>query len=294
MQPMGNSIICGDSASILPLLPDESARLIYIDPPFNTGKTQTLNRIKVVADAVNGDRIGFGGRAYRSIPIDSKGYDDAFEGYIEFLAPLLAEAQRILTADGSLFFHIDQRESHYCRLLLDSIFGIESFMNEIIWAYDFGGRSKRKWAAKHDSIFWYAKDPNQYVFNADAANSSDYPMPGDAAKSVRSPIDVWWNTIVPTNGKERTGYPTQKPLAILKRLIAVHSDPGDHILDFFAGSGTTGEAAARLQRCFTMIDVNPDATCTMATRLAYASPKLLGFSPDGRPNDVRQLALEPR
>lgn len=292
MPPAGNSIICGDCASVLPTLPDESARLIYIDPPFNTGKTQTLNRIKVVADAVNGDRVGFGGRAYRSIRIGSQGYDDTFDGYIDFLAPLLAEARRILTSDGSLFFHIDQRESHYCRLLLDSIFGVESFMNEIIWAYDFGGRSKRKWAAKHDSIFWYAKDPNQYVFNADVANSLDYPMPGDAAEFARPPIDVWWNTIVPTNGKERTGYPTQKPLAILKRLIAVHSDPGDHILDFFAGSGTTGEAAARLERCFTMIDVNYDAATTMSTRLAFASPTFQGFAPDIRAEDALQLALE--
>ena len=280
MQPAENSIICADCANILPTLADESARLIYIDPPFNTGKTQTLNRIKVVSDAVNGDRVGFGGRAYRSIPNGSKGYDDAFDEYIDFLAPLLTEARRILTVDGSLFFHIDQRESHYCRLLLDSIFGIESFMNEIIWAYDFGGRSKRKWAAKHDSIFWYAKDPNQYIFNTEAASDFDYPLPGNAAYTKHSPVDVWWNTIVPTNGRERTGYPTQKPLAILKRLVAVHSGPDDHILDFFAGSGTTGEAAARLDRYFTMIDVNPEAAATMFTRLEFANPAFHGFSSD--------------
>ena len=292
MQPADNSITCADCASVLPTLPDESARLIYIDPPFNTGKTQTLNRIKVVPDPVNGDRVGFGGRAYRSIPNGSKGYDDAFDEYIEFLAPLLVEARRILTADGSLFFHIDQRESHYCRLLLDSIFGIESFMNEIIWAYDFGGRSKRKWAAKHDSIFWYAKDPDQYIFNTQAANDFDYPVPGDASRASHLPVDVWWNTIVPTNGAERTGYPTQKPLAILKRLIAVHSEPGDHVLDFFAGSGTTGEAAARLDRYFTTIDVNPDAVAIMFPRLKFASPTVHGFPHDALTSGSQQLALE--
>ena len=291
MGPAVNSIICGDCADVLPSLPDGSARLIYIDPPFNTGKVQRLNRIKVVADEVNGDRVGFGGRAYRSIPVGSQGYDDAFDGYLEFLEPLLVEARRILTADGSLFFHIDQRESHYCRLLLDSIFGIESFMNEIIWAYDFGGRSKRKWAAKHDSIFWYAKDPNRYIFNEEAAGASDYPMPGDDSGEKRPPVDVWWNTIVPTNGKERTGYPTQKPLAILKRLVAVHSEPGDHVLDFFAGSGTTGEAAARLQRRFTMIDINWEATATMVTRLAFADPVLQGFAPATRIDDTQLPAM---
>ena len=270
MPAVGNSIILADCADVLPTLLDESARLIYIDPPFNTGRIQTLNRIKVVPDPVNGDRIGFGGRAYRSIPNGSQGYDDAFDEYIEFLTPLLIEAHRILTADGSLFFHIDQRESHYCRLLLDSIFGVESFMNEIIWAYDFGGRSKRKWAAKHDSIFWYAKNPNRYVFNAEAASDFDYPVPGDASHASHSPVDGWWNTIVPTNGAERTGYPTQKPIAILKRIIAVHSGPGDLILDFFAGSGTTGEAAALLDRRFTMIDYNPAAAQIMAARLAFA------------------------
>ena len=250
--------------------------LIYIDPPFNTGKTQNRLRLRAVQDK-NGDRTGFGGKKYRTEIVSEYGYPDSFKNFANFLGPRLQEAHRILTPDGSLFFHIDWRESARCRLLLEGIFGGSTHcINEIIWAYDFGGRSKNKWPCKHDTIYWFAKDPNDYIFNYDDADRVDYMAPGlvgeKKAKRGKIPTDVWWNTIVPTNGREKTGYPTQKPLIIAERIVRAHSRPGDTVLDFFAGSGTTGEAALKNGRNAVLIDKNPEAVHIMRQRMKKCAP----------------------
>ncbi|MDM7460217.1 MAG: site-specific DNA-methyltransferase [bacterium] len=268
-----NLIICGDNREVLPQLPTGAFRLIYIDPPFNTGKVQQRVRIRATADA-SGTRTGFGNRRYAVQTYESPAYHDAFDDYLEFLRPRLREARRLLTPDGSLFVHLDYREAHYVKVMLDAMFGRERFMNEIIWAYDYGGRSKRRWPAKHDNILWYVNDPENYVFHYEAIDRVPYMAPSlagaEKAQRGKTPTDVWWLTIVPTNSKEKTGYPTQKPLRLLERIVRVHSDPDDWVLDFFAGSGTTGEAAARLGRRFVLIDNNPEAVAVMARRLPGA------------------------
>ena len=265
-------IYCGDN---LPLLrrkiKSESVALVYIDPPFNTGRRQTRKRIRTARDA-GGDRVGFGGNTYRTETVDESGYADAFADYPAFLRPRLEEAHRVLAPNGSLFFHIDWRESARCRLMLEDIFGgPEHCINEIIWAYDFGARAKNRWPAKHDNIYWFAKNPDDFVFNYDEVDTVPYMAPGlqtpERVARGKPLTDVWWNSIVPTNGRERTGYATQKPLAIVGRIIRVHSNPGDMVLDFFAGGGTAGEAAAASGRRFVLMDSNPDAFAAMKKRL---------------------------
>ncbi len=264
-------IVLADNMDYLPTLPDGIADLVYIDPPFNTGRTQTRRSIRVARDDPGGDRTGFGGRRYRTVEAGSSSYSDAFDDYLAFLEPRLREARRILKPDGSFFLHVDYREVHYCKVALDEIFGRESFINEIIWAYDFGGRSKSRWPAKHDNILWYAKDPRNYTFNYDAIDRIPYMAPGlvgpEKAARGKTPTDVWWHTIVGTNSREKTGYATQKPLGVIERIVRVHSNPGDLVVDFFAGSGTMGEAAAKHGRGFLLVDDNPEAIRVMARRL---------------------------
>ncbi len=263
-------IILGDNLDVLRTLPDRKFQLIYVDPPFNTGKAQARTRIRVTPDP-DGDRTGFQGRRYRTQVVGSSEYGDVFDDYIGFLRPRMEEAYRVLDDHGSFFFHVDYREVHYCKVMLDEIFGRESFINEIIWAYDYGGRPKTRWPAKHDNILWYAKDPGNYTFNYDAMDRIPYMAPGlvgpEKAARGKTPTDVWWQTIV--TGREKTGYSTQKPLAIISRIVRVHSNPGDWLLDFFAGSGTLGEAAHREGREFTLIDNNPEAVAVMRRRLAH-------------------------
>ncbi len=239
-----NTIFHEDNLAILFEMKAESVNLIYVDPPFNTGKTRCLS---------------------------NRSFDDKFDDYVSFLVTRMVEARRILAADGSLFLHVDYREVYYCKVMLDEVFGRKCFMNEIIWAYDYGGRSKKKWSAKHDNILWYVKDPKNYTFNFEEMDRIPYMAPGlvgkEKAARGKTPTDTWWHTIVPTMSKERTGYPTQKPLGILNRIIKVHSKLGDTVLDFFAGSGTTGEAAAMNGRSFTLIDDNIDAIEIMKKRL---------------------------
>ncbi|RIL04971.1 MAG: site-specific DNA-methyltransferase [Proteobacteria bacterium] len=265
-------IAFGDNLDLLTGVPDGAAALVYIDPPFNTGRAQVRTSIKTVRDEHGGDRTGFQGKRYRTIKLGSSSYEDSFDDYLGFLEPRFKEARRILRADGSFFLHVDYREVHYCKVLLDQIFGRESFINEIIWSYDYGARSRSRWSAKHDNILWYAKDRENYVFRYDEMDRIPYMAPGlvgpEKAARGKTPTDVWWNTIVSPNGKEKTGYATQKPLAIIERIVRIHSNPGDLVIDFFAGSGTLGEAAARLGRSFLLIDNNPVAIKTMAKRLA--------------------------
>lgn len=278
-----NSINLADNLDFLREVPNAAVDLIYIDPPFNTGTQQSITRLKTVRDE-GGDRTGFGGNRYRTERQGSTSYLDAFEDYMAFLAPRIDEARRVLANNGSIFLHVDQHESHYCKVLLDRMFGRKSFINEIIWSYDYGGRSKKKWPTKHDTIFWYAIDPANYTFNANAIDRIPYMAPGlvgkEKAARGKVPTDVWWQTIVPTSGKERTGYPTQKPLAILERIVKVHSNPGDMVMDFFAGSGTTGVAAARNDRLFVLVDSNPEAVQVAAKRLTEYTPECVGFTPE--------------
>jgi site-specific DNA-methyltransferase (adenine-specific) len=270
----------GDNLPLLRSMPDASFDLIYIDPPFNTGKVQARTRIRAVRDEQAGDRCGFAGRRYRTIKLGTRSFDDTFDDFMAFLEPRLAEGYRLVKPAGSFFLHIDYREAHYCKLLLDEIFGRASFMNEIIWAYDYGGRSRRRWPAKHDNILWYARDPGRYTFNYDQVDRIPYMAPSlvGAEKAARgkTPTDVWWQTIVSPGGAESTGYPTQKPLRLLERIVKVHSSPGDRLLDFFAGSGTLGEAGWRLGRDVVLIDNHAEAIKVMAERLQEARPVLHG------------------
>jgi site-specific DNA-methyltransferase (adenine-specific) len=273
--PQHDEILLGENLDLLPRLADGSFQLIYVDPPFNTGVTQRRVTLQTVADE-QGDRVGFNGRRYASTPLSEQLYEDAFEDYLAFLEPRLAHARRLLSEEGTLYFHIDYREAHYCKLLLDRIFGRECFLNEIIWAYDYGGRSKRRWPAKHDTILVYVKHPRRYHFDSEAVDREPYMAPGlvSPGKVARGklPTDVWWHTIVPTSGSEKTGYPTQKPLGVLRRIVLASSRPGDWCLDFFAGSGTLGEAAAQTGRRYVLIDSNPEAVAVMRRRLgAYAA-----------------------
>jgi site-specific DNA-methyltransferase (adenine-specific) len=259
----------GDNLPVLRAMPAESVDLIYIDPPFNTGKVQKRTTLRTVQD-VNGDRIGYAGKRYRSLALGSSRYVDMFDDYLGFLEPRLLEAYRVLSDDGSLFFHIDYREVHYCKVLLDTIFGRESFLNEIIWAYDYGARSRSRWPAKHDNILWYAKDPSNYQFRVDECDRIPYMAPSlvgaEKARLGKTPTDTWWHTIVSPNGREKTGYPTQKPRGIVDRIVKVHSRPGDLLLDFFAGSGTLGESAMALGRRCILVDDNPEALRVMERR----------------------------
>ena len=261
----------GDNLELLKEIPDNSIDLIYIDPPFNTGHKQKKVTIATTRVEDGGDRTGFGGRRYRTEVVSEKSYDDAFDDYLGFLEPRLREAYRVLKPTGSLYFHNDYREIHYCKILLDRIFGRESFLNEIIWAYDYGGKPKKKWAAKHDNILLYVKDPEHYTFNYDEIDRIPYKAPdlvGPEKASIGKIItDVWWCSVVNTNGKEKTGYPTQKPEEILSRIVRVSSNPGDHVLDFFAGSGTLGAVCQKLGRNCILIDNNPEAIAVMKKRL---------------------------
>jgi len=258
-----------DNLDVLRSLPFNSVQLIYIDPPFNTGKTQVRKQLKVSRSG-HGDRIGFQGHCYTSEVLSEMSYRDHFEDYLSFIETRLREAHRILAPNGSLYLHMDYREVHYCKILLDNIFGRECFLNEIIWAYDYGGRPKNRWPAKHDNILFYAKEPGKHIFNVDAIERIPYMAPSlvgpEKAALGKLPTDVWWHTIVPTNSREKTGYPTQKPLGILRRIIQASSRPGDWVLDFFAGSGTTGVAAFELGRRFILVDNNPQAIEVMAKR----------------------------
>ncbi len=281
----------GDCLDVLRPLPDATAQLVYIDPPFNTGVAQSHTPLRTTGDT-DGDRTGFGGRRYRTERGDTHAYDDAFDDYEAFLVPRLVELWRVLDAQGALFVHLDAREVHYVKVWLDRLVGRERFVNEIIWAYDYGGRSTNRWPAKHDTLLWYVKDPKSYTFNFDEIDRIPYLAPSlvgdEKAARGKTPTDVWWHTIVPTSGSERTGYPTQKPLGILNRIVRVHSKPGDLIVDAFAGSGTSAEAAARTGRQFLAIDRNPEAVALMARRLAFARPTCVGFEP---PQATGQLPL---
>jgi site-specific DNA-methyltransferase (adenine-specific) len=276
------TIYFDDNLEVLRNLPGSSIDLIYIDPPFNTGKVQTRAAIRTIADEC-GDRTGFQGRRYRTVPLETRSYPDIHDNYLSDLEPRLARARELLKPNGSLFFHIDYREVHYCKILLDRLFGRTSFINEIIWAYDYGARSKSRWPAKHDTILWYAKDPGDYQFHLEECDRIPYLAPSlvgpEKAARGKTPTDTWWHTIVSPTSREKTGYPTQKPLAILERIVKVHSAAGDSLLDFYAGSGTFGEAAHRNGRDCVLVDNNPQAMEVMARRFSGIRVEWHGWQP---------------
>lgn len=266
-----NIVVHGDNVDVLPLLPDAAFRLIYIDPPFNTGRMQSRQAMRTVRSPT-GTRVGFKGQTYETIKGTLFGYNDDFKDYWAFLELRLEEAWRLLTDDGTLYLHLDYREVHYAKVLLDALFGRECFLNEIIWAYDYGGRSRRKWPSKHDTILVYVKDPKQYYFDSHAVDREPYMAPGlvtpEKAALGKLPTDVWWHTIVSPTGREKTGYATQKPEGVLRRIIQASSAPGDWVLDAFAGSGTTGAVASQLGRSFVLVDSHPDAIEVMRQRFS--------------------------
>ena len=265
-------IVLADNLSVLAATTDASIDLIYVDPPFNTGQTRTLQSIRTVRDEINGDRTGFQGQRYRTIKLGETRYLDVFDDYLDFLAPRLAEFRRVMKDSATLYVHLDYREVHYCKVLLDSLFGRDCFLNEVIWAYDYGGRTRRRWPPKHDTILVYVKDPRQYYFDPEGADRIPYLAPGlvgpEKAARGKLPTDAWWHTIVPPGGKERTGYPTQKPLGIVRRIVRASSPPDGLVADFFAGSGTTGVAAGESGRAFLLVDNSPEAMRVMRRRFA--------------------------
>lgn len=269
--PEGPSlVVLGDNLPVLRRMPDRSMSLIYIDPPFNTGRRQARQTLRTTRSD-NGDRVGFKGATYQTIKGSLSAYDDVFGDYWSFLEPRLAEAWRLLCEDGTLYLHLDYREVHYAKVVLDALFGRECFLNEIIWAYDYGARARRRWPAKHDNILVYVKDPDRYHFDNEAVDREPYMAPGlvtpEKAERGKLPTDVWWHTIVSPTGKEKTGYPTQKPEGVLRRIVQASSCSGDWVLDFFAGSGTTATVAMNLDRRFIMVDNNPEAFDVMRNRL---------------------------
>ena len=280
---MTGRVFFGDNLEILKTLPPASIQLIYIDPPFNTGRKQSRQQLRTV-ESSTGDRTGFQGKRYSTKVLGEQSYRDKFDDYLAFLEPRLRESHRLLTSNGSIYFHIDYREVHYCKILLDEIFGRDAFLNEIIWAYDYGGRTKKRWPAKHDNILWYAKDPNNFLFNYEEIARIPYMAPGlvgkEKAARGKLPTDTWWHTIVATNSHEKTGYPTQKPLGVLRRIIQASSTADGVVLDFFAGSGTTGAACLELGRSFILMDNNPQAMQVMAARFqGTADIEWIGFDP---------------
>ena len=264
-----NEVINGENLAALKSMHDESFQLIYIDPPFNTGRPQVrTNRSSVSSETGN---LGFQGKRYEQVVKSVLSYDDDFADYWAFLEPRLIEAYRLLNETGTIYLHLDYREAHYAKVLMDALFGRECFLNEIIWAYDYGGKSKSRWPAKHDTILVYVKNPAKYFFDSATVDREPYMAPGlvtpEKVARGKLPTDVWWHTIVSPTGKEKTGYPTQKPLGILRRIISASSRPGDRVLDFFAGSGTTAQAAFELQRNFVVVDQNPESLEVITNRL---------------------------
>ena len=284
-EPVGR-VWYGDNLDALDRISDASIDLIYIDPPFNTGHEQARTEMRTVRDDA-GDRTGFKGKRYRTVRIGSRSFADAFDDYLGFLEPRIAHAHRVLKASGTLYLHLDYREVHYCKVLVDGIFGRSCFLNEVVWAYDYGARTKKRWPPKHDNILVYVKDPASYVFNVDEIDRIPYMAPGlvgpEKAARGKLPTDTWWHTIVSPTGKEKLGYPTQKPQALIERMVRASSPPGGLVLDFFAGSGTAGAAALAAGRRFLLVDDNPEAIDVMRRRFRDRADVTFGAVGDVNP-----------
>lgn len=327
------AILEGDNLAAARTLPSASFTLVYLDPPFNTGRARerqivTATRASMTPEESSAEgpsgpesasseasvrsygqpdaetvpeaavpetapagtrppetapaeiRHGFHGHRYERVRGMLRTYDDRFDDYGDFLMPRLEEAWRLLADDGTLYLHLDYREAHYAKVMLDAVFGRDSFLNELIWAYDYGAKSRSRWPTKHDTILVYVKNPRTYFFDSDEVDREPYMAPGlvtpEKAARGKLPTDVWWHTIVPTTGREKTGYPTQKPEGILRRIIRASSRPGDRVLDLFAGSGTTGAVASALGRDSVLVDDNPEAIRVMRERMPHAEVTRVG------------------
>lgn len=271
-------IVQGDNLGLLRGLPNGMFQVVYLDPPFNTGRRQERQSTTTTRSA-DGARRGFGGASYDTVKGALYGYDDEFEDYWEFLEPRLIEAHRVLSDTGTLYLHLDYREAHYAKVALDALFGRDCFLNEIVWAYDYGAKSTKRWPTKHDTILVYVKNAATYFFDSTAVDREPYMAPGlvtpEKVERGKLPTDVWWHTIVSPTGKEKTGYATQKPVGILRRIIAASSREGDWVLDPFGGSGTTGEAAHQLGRKVVLFDQSDDAISVMEARLGVSRSESL-------------------
>ncbi|HEU4449629.1 MAG TPA: site-specific DNA-methyltransferase [Gaiellaceae bacterium] len=283
MPPPGEDLILlGDNLELLPGFADESFELVYADPPFNTGRVQRRRTLATAGDE-RGDRVGFGGRRYGTRVLAESAFADSYDDYLGFLVPRLRELRRVLARSGTLYLHLDYREAHYVKVALDELFGRDCFLNEIVWAYDYGARPRRRWPAKHDTILVYVKDPKRYHFDAEAVEREPYMAPGlvtpEKAARGKLPTDVWWHTIVSPTGREKTGYPTQKPAGIVARMVQASTRPGDRCLDPFAGSGTLGAVCRALGRRFVLMDSNPEAVAVARARLAVLAAEAGGKRP---------------
>jgi site-specific DNA-methyltransferase (adenine-specific) len=267
---MSGTIHLNDSLTVLQGMPDESVSLVYVDPPFGTQHIQRLRSLSSTQASTG--TAGFGGRKYTHVQVSDMAYSDVHVDYIhDFLAPLLVETKRVLTKNGTLYLHMDWREVHYAKCYLDTLFGRDNLLNCLVWSYNWGGRGRNRFPRKHDDILVYVKDPKNYVFNWDDIDRIPYGSPElqkDPARAARGqvPTDVWCMQIIGTGSRERTGYPTQKPIRLVERIIKASSNPGDTVLDFCAGSGTTGVAAHNLGRNFVLIDNNSTAIDVMKKR----------------------------
>jgi len=278
LNDLKDRVLLADCLDTIDAMPEGCVDLIYVDPPFGTQQTRRLDAIKTGT----GERYrnGFGGKEYRFQVVSSLAYRDdmTLDDYLAYLDVRLRGMHRVLKSTGSLYIHLDYRSVHFARMILDDLFGASHFLNEIIWAYDYGGRARDRWPKKHDNILWYSKS-STWAFNRDAIDRIPYMAPGlvgaDKAALGKLPTDVWWMTIVPTNSRERTGYPTQKPLKLLERIVLASSDRGDLVADFFAGSGTTGVAALKHGRHYLLVDKNPEAVAIAQRRLQEAEPVLV-------------------
>ena len=295
-------IIEGDNLEAAGTLASGSFSLVYLDPPFNTGRAQERqvvtarradttpeNAAETGAEAAGSPdsatdlrssggragerevRHGFHGLAYERVRCMLRAYDDRFDDYGEFLMPRLEEAWRLLADDGTLYLHLDYREAHYAKVLLDALVGRDKFLNELIWAYDYGAKTRKRWPTKHDTILVYVKDPRAYYFDSEGVDREPYMAPGlvtpEKAARGKRPVSVMWHTIVSPTGREKTGYPTQKPEGLLRRFVQASSREGDLCLDPFAGSGTLGAVARKLGRRYLLIDESPEAVRVMRERL---------------------------
>lgn len=257
---------------------EHQVQVIYLDPPFGTGETFEI-------------KIG------REKPIVIPAYQDRLspEARIALMRTVLTACRTLLSPEGSLFLHVDYRMNAEMRLLLDELFGAKNFVNEIIWMYRSGGRSRKHFARKHDTIFLYRRGPKQY-FNLDAVGIPRGPerrnhmkrsidAEGRICFSIRSggklytyyedtplfPSDVWTDIEhLHQRDPERVGYATQKPEALLRRMLLACSRPGDLVADFFAGSGTTAAVAHGLGRRFLCCDCSPVAMHVLRQRLLSA------------------------
>lgn len=271
-----DQLICGDALDDITRWPDGVLDAIYIDPPFGTGVV----------------RRGRGpGHAYADRADDP----DAF---VAWLLPYLEHARRALRAAGSLFVHLDYRAVHYVKVALDRLFGRARFVNEVAWCYAVGGKSRRGFGRKHDTILWYARGPD-HAFYPDAVRvprrggshmrlvlDGDTPVQEKTDRRTgrvyRYPVaagkvpEDWWTDIETLNHSdgERTGWPSQKPERLVERLLAAVTVPGDRVADWFVGSGTTAAVAQRTGRGFVTFDNAPGAIAVCIDRLVKQGQRL--------------------